>query len=98
MEDEETECDVCGADPTTGRPREAPLAELDPPEGFLDDEAYDDFVDEDLGDDESRGDRVETKEERARSRAGCLLTALLVLGVAALLAWLVSGGRSSGVP
>jgi hypothetical protein len=88
MEDVDTECDVCGADPATGRPRETPLEELDPPAGFLEGEEYDDFVSEELD-----GEAVETKEERARGRAGCLLVSLLVLAVAALLGWLVSGGR-----
>jgi hypothetical protein len=81
-------CRACGADAETGWKEDA--EDVDPDlETSLDDERYDEFLQEDeaLG-----GGTIETKPE---SNTGCLLTLLFVLAVGALLGWLVSGSRGS---
>ena len=80
-------CRACGADDETGwkQDAESEAQGLDLPESSIDDEAYDDFVKSELGE--------EPVETDGPSGPGLLLVVLGVLAVAGLLALILTAGK-----
>jgi hypothetical protein len=84
-------CRSCGSDASTGWAREGDAGavrdaqDLDLPQTHLDDDAYEEFVREDLGGGTTAPSRT--------SRTALVMVVVFVLAVAAVLAWLTAGRR-----